>query len=84
MSVRTDKQEDQADCLYTTMSVRIDKQNDQAKKVETSRDHYPYKVWAECRVKTPSHVQRTDSNKTEVVKGLWWRTPRVVLLVEII
>ena len=60
MSVRIDKQDDQAKCLYRTMSVRIDKQDDQAKKVETARDHYPYKVWAERRVKTPSRVQRTD------------------------
>ena len=31
MSVRIDKQDDQAKCLYRTMSVRIDKQDDQAK-----------------------------------------------------
>ena len=30
--------------LYRTVSVRVNKQNDQAKKVETARDHYPYKV----------------------------------------
>ena len=64
VSVRVDKQNDQAKCLYWTVSVRVDKQNDQAKTVETARDHYPYKVWAEWRVKTPSRVQRTDSNKT--------------------
>ena len=31
MSVRIDKQDDQAKCLYRTMSVRTDKQDDQAK-----------------------------------------------------
>ena len=31
MSVRVDKQNDQAKCEYRTMSDRVDKQNDQAK-----------------------------------------------------
>ena len=44
MSVRIDKQDDQAKCLYGTVSVKIDRQNGQAKGVEAAGDHHPHKV----------------------------------------
>ena len=79
MSVRIDKQEDQAKCLYRTVSVRIDRQKGQAKGVETAGDHYPNKARTERPMRSPSRVKRTNSNDKEVVKGLGWRTPRVII-----
>ena len=70
MSVRIDKQDYQAKCLYRTVSVKIDRKNGQAKGVETAGDHYPYKVRTERPARSPSRVQRTNSNDKEVVKGL--------------